>query len=114
MSPISNTLVSFLVHIIPLYLSLFPIPSFIFLPAYCWEQPDIPSPRPTPRYGQSQLLLDSRHLLVLGGCGGPNNVFTDVWLLSLDAAPHWRWTQCQVRNAEANGAAHMWCHPAVK
>ena len=33
---------------------------------------------PSPRYGQSQVYVDPDHLLVLGGCGGPNNEFTDM------------------------------------
>ncbi len=85
--------------------------------ARCWSRRDAPEPRPAPRYGQSQLRLRGREdrLLVLGGCGGPNNVFSDVWLLEMDAAhAQWRWRRCQVRNADAAGAAHMWCHPAVR
>ena len=42
---------------------------------------DIPEPRPKPRYGQSQLYLDENHILMLGGCGGPTQVYHDVWLL---------------------------------
>ena len=90
-----------------------------------WLQEDIPEPRPKPRYGQSQLYLDDNHLLILGGCGGPSNVFNDVWLLSMgqsgngldqaghyQSSVHWKWIQCRVENV-AHGASHMWCHPAV-
>ena len=51
--------------------------------ASVWQQRDIPDPRPSPRYGQSQLFLDDHHVLVMGGLGGPNNVFNDVWLLDM-------------------------------
>ena len=89
-----------------------------------WMQEDIPEPRPTPRYGQSQLYLDETHLLILGGCGGPSNIFNDVWLLSMGQANqssqnlpggtvHWKWSRCRVDNS-LHGANHMWCHPAVK
>ena len=89
-----------------------------------WLQEDIPEPRPTPRYGQSQLYLDETHLLVLGGCGGPSNIFNDVWLLTMGqsnnsdnnlprASVHWKWDRCRVENS-LHGANHMWCHPAVK
>ena len=89
-----------------------------------WLQEDIPEPRPTPRYGQSQLYLDETHLLVLGGCGGPSNIFNDVWLLTMGqsnnsdnnmprASVHWKWERCRVENS-LHGANHMWCHPAVK
>jgi F-box protein 42 len=88
-----------------------------------WMQEDIPEPRPTARYGQSQLYLDEKHLLILGGCGGPSNIFNDVWLLTMgqstnaDNSPwtsvHWKWDKCRVENS-LHGANHMWCHPAVK
>ena len=86
-----------------------------------WMQEDIPEPRPTPRYGQSQLYLDETHLLILGGCGGPSNIFNDVWLLTMGqpvhsppgGTVHWKWSRCRVDNT-VHGASHMWCHPAVK
>ena len=86
-----------------------------------WMQEDIPEPRPTPRYGQSQLYLDETHLLILGGCGGPSNIFNDVWLLTMGQPAqshpgdtvHWKWKRCRVDNT-LHGASHMWCHPAVK
>merc|ERR1712226_247815 len=89
-----------------------------------WMQEDIPEPRPTPRYGQSQLYLDETHLLILGGCGGPSNIFNDVWLLSMGqsnqashnhpgGSVHWKWSRCRIDNSP-HGANHMWCHPAVK
>ena len=58
----------------------------LFMPyiASVWHQRDIPEPRPSPRYGQSQLFLDDNHVLVMGGLGGPNNVFNDVWLLDME------------------------------
>ncbi|CAL8111450.1 unnamed protein product [Orchesella dallaii] len=37
---------------------------------------------PAPRYGQTQISLDGNKLLVVGGCGGPNQIFSDVWLLT--------------------------------
>ena len=91
------------------------------LESMSWMQEDIPEPRPTPRYGQSQLYLDETHLLILGGCGGPSNIFNDVWLLTMGqpvhslpgGTVHWKWSRCRVDNT-VHGASHMWCHPAVK
>jgi F-box protein 42 len=82
------------------------------LDSQCWTQTDIPEPRPKPRYGQSQLYLDENHLLILGGCGGPSNIYNDVWLLVMEA-PHWKWVECEVKNVE-HGAGNMWCHPACR
>ena len=67
---------------------------------------------PLARYGQSQIRLDDHHLLVLGGCGGPNNEYTDIWLLHLSSSP-WAWTKMEVRGSE-NRARDIWCHPAVR
>ena len=67
---------------------------------------------PLARYGQSQIRLDDNHLLILGGCGGPNNEYTDIWLLHLSTSP-WTWRKMEVRGNE-NRARDIWCHPAVK
>ena len=67
---------------------------------------------PLARYGQSQLYLDQDHLLVLGGCGGPNNEYTDIWLLDMTYSP-WAWIQMEVRGHE-HRARDLWCHPAVR
>ncbi|XP_071448808.1 F-box only protein 42-like [Hetaerina americana] len=71
-----------------------------------------PGPKPYARYGQSQIPLDEDHLLIIGGCGGPNMVFSDVWLLTM-VGPLWSWKELKVRHPE-RAAAHMWCHPACK
>ncbi|CAG9537510.1 unnamed protein product, partial [Cercopithifilaria johnstoni] len=42
------------------------------------------SPRPNPRYGSSCVVIDKSHLLVVGGCGGPNCIYNDAWLLTFD------------------------------
>ena len=73
---------------------------------------DIPEPRPKPRYGQSQLYLDENHILMLGGCGGPTQVYHDVWLLVMKY-PHWKWVECDIKNPE-NRAENLWLHPACK
>ena len=83
------------------------------LSADCWTQIEVPEPLPQPRYGQSQLHLDDRHLLILGGSGGPTNIFNDAWLLIMEPGS-WKWIECKVKNADQFGALHMWCHPACK
>ena len=83
------------------------------LDSQTWIQEDIPDPKPKPRYGQSQLYLDEDHLLILGGCGGPSNMYNDVWLLVMKNDQHWHWIQCEVKNP-SHGSGNMWCHPACK
>nr|CAD7196075.1 unnamed protein product [Timema douglasi] len=62
-------------------------------------------------YLSCSLLLRATSL-PLGGCGGPNMVFKDVWRLSLDGAV-WSWQELTVNNPQW-GAPQMWCHPACK
>ncbi|XP_063241748.1 F-box only protein 42 isoform X2 [Bacillus rossius redtenbacheri] len=77
-----------------------------------WSQPATSQLKPPPRYGQFQVALDDTHLLIIGGCGGPNMVFKDVWLLTL-GDPEWTWQSVKVRNPQW-AAPHIWCHPTCK
>jgi hypothetical protein len=56
------------------------------------------SSAPTPRYGHSQIKLDGDHLLIVGGCGGPNMIFADVWMLTISRQTDtpWTWTEITV------------------
>ena len=54
------------------------------------------------------------HLLVLGGCGGPNNEYPDIWLLRVDGAgAGWEWREMRVLGAE-HRARDIWCHPGCR
>lgn len=77
-----------------------------------WTKKETSQLRPAPRYGQFQVALSENHLLVMSGCGGPNNMFTDAWLLDMTKDP-WQWRQVTVRNKKW-AATHMWCNPACK
>ncbi|XP_014675410.1 PREDICTED: F-box only protein 42-like [Priapulus caudatus] len=68
--------------------------------------------KPMARYGQSQILLDKDNLLIVGGCGGPNKVYSDVWLLRMNLTP-WTWQEMHVLLQE-DAAPKMWCHQACK
>ncbi|KAM9799195.1 F-box only protein 42 isoform 1-T1 [Syngnathus typhle] len=82
------------------------------LEQWSWSKPPIAGPCPHPRGGQSQIVIDDHTLLILGGCGGPNALLKDAWLLHIEA-PAWRWQQLQVAN-EDHGAPELWCHPACR
>ncbi|XP_064156778.1 F-box only protein 42-like [Anguilla rostrata] len=79
---------------------------------WTWSKPPITGTAPHPRGGQSQVVLDDKTLLILGGCGGPNALLKDAWLLHMGVAP-WTWQQLRVENEE-HGAPELWCHPACK
>jgi F-box protein 42 len=37
--------------------------------------------KPDVRYGHSQASIDNERVLIVGGCGGPNTLYDDIWLL---------------------------------
>uniref|UniRef100_A0A1A9WV06 F-box domain-containing protein n=1 Tax=Glossina brevipalpis TaxID=37001 RepID=A0A1A9WV06_9MUSC len=67
---------------------------------------------PPPRYGQFQLVIDEHHALIVGGCGGPNSVYSDAWILDM-SSDSWLWKLVPVQNKKF-AASHMWCNPACK
>ncbi|VBB26434.1 unnamed protein product [Acanthocheilonema viteae] len=70
-------------------------------------------PQPNPRYGSSCVVIDKSHLLVVGGCGGPNCIYNDAWLLTFDLTLQhaWEWKQINITNPKL-GPSQLWCHPA--
>ncbi|XP_051977399.1 F-box only protein 42-like [Xyrauchen texanus] len=82
------------------------------LEQWTWSKPNISGPSPHPRGGQSQIVIDRDTLLILGGCGGPNALLKDAWMLDMSASS-WTWQQLRVEN-EDHGAPELWCHPACK
>ncbi|XP_028663772.1 F-box only protein 42 [Erpetoichthys calabaricus] len=82
------------------------------LEQWSWSKPNITGPVPHPRGGQSQIVIDDNTLLILGGCGGPNALLKDAWLLHMSSGP-WMWQQLKVENEE-HGAPELWCHPACR
>ncbi|XP_070207783.1 F-box only protein 42-like [Littorina saxatilis] len=75
-----------------------------------WKKPVITGKKPNPRYGQSQKTLDEEHVMIVGGCGGANQMFSDVWLLHL-RDNEGTWEEVMVHCAEFSPPA-LWCHPA--
>lgn len=82
------------------------------LEQWAWSKPNISGPSPHPRGGQSQIVIDDGTILILGGCGGPNALFKDAWLLHMHSCP-WAWQPLKVEN-EDHGAPELWCHPACR
>jgi len=53
------------------------------LDTFEWEAcREIDGLKPESRYGHSQVSLDDERVLIVGGCGGPNRNFDDVWILT--------------------------------
>lgn len=84
------------------------------LETFCWRQiRTIGAARPSPRYGQHQYCLDDERLLIVGGCGGPNNMFSDAWVLNMRHTDQWQWQQVQIENRQWQ-ATYTWCNPSCQ
>jgi len=75
-----------------------------------WSCPNIRGKKPSGRFGHSQMAVDDHTVLILGGCGGPNLLFGDVWILDTN---DWIWQELEVKNRQWE-APQLWCHPAVR
>ncbi|KOC67193.1 F-box only protein 42 [Habropoda laboriosa] len=82
------------------------------LDSYSWHKQATSNLKPQPRYGQSQIELGDKHLLVLGGCTGPNVAMNDAWLLTMEGAA-WTWRKVNMHNTEW-APTRIWCHQACK
>ncbi|XP_076321536.1 F-box only protein 42-like isoform X2 [Tachypleus tridentatus] len=85
------------------------------LKEWTWRKQATTSPQPHPRYGHSQVSIDNKNILIFGGCGGPNMLFNDVWLLrkSVEVEEPWEWIELTVLKKE-NGTPHLAFHPVCK
>lgn len=79
-----------------------------------WKlQPVSRNLKPDPRYGQFQTTLDDKHILVMGGCIGPNRPYNDLWMLSVLEEDPWQWTKITMEMQEL-AAPQIWCHAACR
>ncbi|XP_046421538.1 F-box only protein 42 [Neodiprion fabricii] len=82
------------------------------LDTYSWHEQTTSTLKPPPRYGQSQIELDSTHLLILGGCTGPNVAMNDAWLLTMGNS-NWVWRKVNMLHSTC-APIRIWCHQACK
>ncbi len=76
---------------------------------------EIDGPKPECRYGHSQITLDDERILIIGGCGGPNKQYDDLWILHWpkDRKKHAFWQQVIVNNV-INSPAQIYCISFVR
>lgn len=79
-----------------------------------WRKQATTKPRPSPRYAQSLIQLDSERVMLLGGVQTLHNrfVYSDCWILTMKG-PTWTWKEIAVKNKEW-ASANIWCNPACK
>lgn len=79
-----------------------------------WRKQPTTKLRPSPRYAQSLVSLDSERLMLLGGAQTLHNrfVYSDCWILTMKG-PMWTWKEIAVKNKEW-AAANIWCNPACR
>lgn len=80
--------------------------------SHTWARKETNHLKPPPRYGQSQIFLDEHHCLIIGGCGGANNMFNDAWILDM-TEEIWKWRAIMIKNKKW-AATQTWCNPACK
>ncbi|XP_014205056.1 F-box only protein 42 [Copidosoma floridanum] len=82
------------------------------LDTYTWKKQATSILKPLSRYGQSQIPLGDKYILILGGCTGPNVAMNDAWLLTMED-PVWMWKKVNMRHVEY-APTRIWCHQACK
>jgi hypothetical protein len=68
-----------------------------------------------PRYGHSQITLDDERILIIGGCGGPNKQYDDIWILNWpkDYNLNASWQQVLIHN-HINSPSQLYCMSFVR
>ncbi|XP_066593332.1 F-box only protein 42 [Prorops nasuta] len=82
------------------------------LSTYCWHKQATSNVKPHPRYGQSQIPLGDKYLLILGGWTGPNVPMNDAWLLNMEG-PIWIWKEVNMKRTES-APTRVWGNQACK
>lgn len=76
-----------------------------------WHKVPVQGTKPRERYGHSQTSLNEKHALIMGGCGGPNGLYTDVWLLEMGSS--WKWREIEIQGSKY-APPDTWCHPTCR
>ncbi|GAB0090730.1 uncharacterized protein DMENIID0001_054860 [Sergentomyia squamirostris] len=82
------------------------------LDTFTWRKHETSGQKPAPRIDHYQIRIDDENLLIVGGLGGANSPFTDMWLLTM-TSPTWTWREIPVRQRNF-AATRMWTNPACE
>jgi F-box protein 42 len=82
---------------------------------YEWLNRDVVGTfRPDTRYGHSQISIDDERVLIIGGCGGPNSLYDDVWVLLWPRNSQQATWQKLIVKENINGPLQLNCIQIVK
>lgn len=83
---------------------------------FVWHKQKTSSLKPLPRYGHSQVVVNDRHILIFGGSGGPNMLFSDIWMLCIsgDESSEWQWKPIDITNRDTTVGPSISFHPTCK
>lgn len=76
-----------------------------------WTKPVIKSRKPKARCGQTQINLDDKNILIIGGSDDPQSSLSDAWILRIDEV--WTWIPVEVR-AKSNRPPDLWTNLGCK
>jgi len=75
----------------------------------CWSRPYVQGVRPSERFGHAQFTLNEDTIMILGGCGGQDELFSDAWLLQIKT---WRWSRISIGN-DLHEPPDLWSHAST-
>lgn len=69
-------------------------------------------PKPTVRFGQTQVVLNDKNILIWGGSGGQNFCYSDAWILNM-VGNLWRWIKVEIVGKTYEPTS-IWPNPGCK
>ncbi|KAA0192141.1 hypothetical protein HAZT_HAZT005155 [Hyalella azteca] len=82
-----------------------------------WLKPRISYNSPPPRYGHSQFKLDEKHVIIMSGCGGYNDLHCDYWMLTIPSdirsSESWEWRRLREEQSDYM-PKKLWCSPSCQ
>lgn len=78
-----------------------------------WEINYLGQRKPECRFGQTQVVLNNKKILILGGSGGTHIDYSDAWILDMSNENIWKWVPVEIK-AKANKPKNIWSNPGCK
>ncbi|CAH1105695.1 unnamed protein product [Psylliodes chrysocephalus] len=83
------------------------------LKTWTWYKQEVENgPKPTGRFGQTQVVINPENLLILAGSGGPTYHHCDAWILNM-VGDLWTWKKVEILGKN-NEPTNIWSNPGCK